>query len=92
MLALGLTDSENGFSRLLILEKDTNYPDIARASVIQEIASYFDVNSINDMLRFLKDDSPLVKVATLDVLGAINNTDYVNYFLPLIKDENELLE
>jgi tetratricopeptide (TPR) repeat protein len=34
----------------------------------------------------LNDESPLVRAATLDVLSNINNTDYVNSFLPLLKD------
>jgi len=87
LLAPGLTGSENGFNDLLTLVNDTTYPEIARASAVKGMTNYYDANTINEMLRFLKDDSPLVKGATLDALGTINTADYVNYFLPLLKDE-----
>ena len=87
LLAPGLTGSENGFHSLLTLANDTAYPDIARASAVKGMTNYFDANTLNEMLKFLKDESPLVKAATLDALGNINTNDYVNYFLPLLKDE-----
>lgn len=87
LLAPGLTGSAHGFNDLVTLANDTSYPEIARASAVKAMANYMDANAINNMLRFLKDDSPLVKAATLDALGAINTADYVNYFLPLLKDE-----
>ncbi|WP_035483870.1 tetratricopeptide repeat protein [Gaetbulibacter saemankumensis] len=86
LLAPGLTGHEKGMASLMELAHDTIYPDIARASAVSAMNNYLDSNSIEEMLTFLNDESPLVKAATLDVLGNINVTDYNNYFLPLLKD------
>lgn len=87
LLVPGLRGDENGFEYLLQLAKDTIYPDIARASAVLGMTDYFDANSIDNMIGFLNDDSPLVKGAALDALGEINSTDYVSYCLPLLEDE-----
>ncbi|WP_243652283.1 tetratricopeptide repeat protein [Mariniflexile fucanivorans] len=87
LLAPGLTGSEHGLQDLFKLAHDTSYPEIARASAIKGISNYVNSNTIDDMLKFLKDESPLVKAATLDALGTMHTNDYVNYFLPLLKDE-----
>ena len=86
LLAPGLTGQENGATSLLTLAKDTAYPDIARASAVKGMSNYLSPKIIEDLLRFLNDESPTVKGATLDVLSDINSTDYITYFLPLLKD------
>lgn len=86
LLAPGLRGDEHGLEDLIKLASDNSYPEIARASAVRGISNYMNPNSIDDMLKFLKDDSPLVKAATLDVLGTMQTNDYINYFLPLLKD------
>lgn len=87
LLAPGLRSEENGLNKLVTLASDTIYPDIARASAVRAMTNYSDPRVINNMLAFLNDESPLVRGATLDVLGEINTKDYVSYLLPLLKDE-----
>lgn len=87
LLASGLMGSEHGLDDLFKLAHDTSYPDIARASAVEGISNYINSFAIDDMLKFLKDESTLVKAATLDALGTMQTTDYLNYFLPLLKDD-----
>lgn len=87
LLAPGLTGSEHGLEDLFKLANNTSYPEIARASAVKGIANYVNSIAIDDMLKFLKDDSPLVKAATLDALGTLQTNDYVSYFLPLLNDK-----
>ena len=51
------------------------------------MSSYLDTTSIEKMISFLNDDSPMVRAVSLDVLGEINSQDYINYALPLLIDE-----
>ena len=87
LLAPGLTRKPYALEGLLELATDTIYPEIARASAIKTMSNYLDTNSIDKMISFLNDDSPMVRAASLDVLGEINSQDYINYALPLLKDE-----
>ncbi|WP_242093295.1 tetratricopeptide repeat protein [Aestuariivivens sediminicola] len=87
LLIPGLRGENDGLNKLIELAKDTIYPDIARASAVRGMVHYPANNVIDEMLTFLKDESPLVKGATLDALGEINASDYLNYFLPLLEDE-----
>lgn len=87
LLAPGLTGADDGFHSLLTLAKDTIYPEIARASAVRGMSDYLYEESIADMLSFLDDDSPLVRGATIDVLSELTTTDYVKYFIPLLKDK-----
>ncbi|OEJ98820.1 hypothetical protein A8C32_06435 [Flavivirga aquatica] len=87
LLVPGLIGKENGLNTLLELARDTIYPNIARASAVKGMANYLNREAINKMLSFLDDDSALVRGATLDVLSNINSKDYINYFLPLLKDK-----
>lgn len=87
LLAPGITREENGLKDLLELANDTIYPEIARASAVKTMHNYLDTTSIDKMISFLNDDSPLVRAASLDLLGEINTQDYIQYALPLLKDE-----
>ncbi|MDD7885394.1 tetratricopeptide repeat protein [Flavivirga sp. 57AJ16] len=86
LLAPGLTGAENGMTALQTLAKDTIYPEIARASAVRAMSNYLTSESMDTLLSFLNDESSLVKGASIDVLSEINASDYVNYFLPLLKD------
>ncbi|WP_242132955.1 tetratricopeptide repeat protein [Aestuariivivens marinum] len=86
LLLPGLRGGDDGFKHLKTLVKDTIYPEIARASAVKAMVNYNDPAVIDNLLYFLNDDSPLVKGASLDILGEINTNDYNNYFLPLLKD------
>ncbi|GAL90173.1 tetratricopeptide repeat protein [Jejuia pallidilutea] len=87
LLAPGLTGDPHGFDKLLELSKDTIYPEIARASAVTAMTNYMDENTINTMLSFLNDESPIVRGATIDALSDIYTADYATYFLPLLNDK-----
>lgn len=87
LLVPGLLGKENGLNALLELARDTLYSDIARASAVSGMTNYLDADAISNMILFLDDDSALVKGATLEVLGNVDSKDYVNYLLPMLKDE-----
>ncbi|TNJ43160.1 tetratricopeptide repeat protein [Tamlana fucoidanivorans] len=87
LLAPGITGAEHGIESLMELVLDTIYPEISRASAVKSMTNYLNPEVINNMLRFLNDDSALVRGATLDVLGSLDSPDYLEYYLPLLKDE-----
>lgn len=87
LLAPGLLGGENGLNDLLELANDSVYPDIARASAVKGLRDYFDANAVDNLISFLDDDSALVRGATLDVISSMDSNDYVNYLLPMLKDE-----
>ncbi|MGY5352177.1 tetratricopeptide repeat protein [Wenyingzhuangia sp. IMCC45533] len=87
-LAPGITRAEGGYDSLMALAKDTNYPNIARASAVSNLNYYYAEIDINEVLKFLKDDSPLVKGATADLLFELKSgNDYYKNLLPLLKDK-----
>lgn len=86
MLAPGIHGDPEGKEALLKLMHDTLQPEIARASAINGMQYYINANDMNNLMTFLEDSSPLVRGATLDVLGNINTTDYATYLIPLLKD------
>ncbi|TWO31928.1 tetratricopeptide repeat protein [Seonamhaeicola sediminis] len=86
LLAPGFTGESSGFHGLLTMAKDTVYPDIARASAVRSMTNYLNEEVIDNMLQFLNDESPIVRGTTIDVLSEIPSQDYINYFLPLLKD------
>lgn len=51
------------------------------------MTNYMDENTINTMLSFLNDESPIVRGATIDALSDIYTADYATYFLPLLNDK-----
>ncbi|MFD2726197.1 tetratricopeptide repeat protein [Hyunsoonleella rubra] len=87
LLALALTGDPHGLEKLMELSKDTIYPEIARASAVRAMSSYVTQESIDELLRFLDNESPLVRGATIDAFNDLNTTDYANSFLPLLRDE-----
>ncbi|MEC3907626.1 tetratricopeptide repeat protein [Tamlana sp. 2201CG12-4] len=87
LLAPGMAGTENGLDALLELAHDTIYPEIARASAVKNMSNYITPANINTLISFLDDDSPLVRGATLDVLGGTESKDYLNYYMPLLKDK-----
>ncbi|RED45987.1 tetratricopeptide repeat protein [Seonamhaeicola aphaedonensis] len=86
LLAPGFTGEANGYHGLFTMAKDTLYPEIARASAINSMTNYLNQEVVDKMLQFLNDESPIVRGATIDVLSEIPSQDYVNNFLPLLKD------
>ncbi|PIF01072.1 MAG: hypothetical protein CR994_03255 [Maribacter sp.] len=86
LLAPGLHGDPEGKEALLELMHDTLQPEIARASAINGIQYYINANDMNNLMTFLEDPSPMVRGATLDVLGNMDTTDYAMYLLPLLKD------
>ena len=87
LLAPGITGDPNGLQSLIELANDTIYPEIARASAVKTMSNYINTESIDNMIRFLNDDSPLVRAASLDILSEINAQDYLSYALPFLEDE-----
>lgn len=88
LLAPGLLGTQNGLEALEELAKDTVYPDMARASAVRGMESYLHNNSINALIGFLNDKSPLVRGASLDVIGNIEVThNNLLRLLHLLEDE-----
>jgi len=85
-LAHGLSNASNGHKSLMQLVEDKNQPNIIRASAVQALANYEVQNSIEKYLSYLNDKSPLVRAATLDVLGSVNMSDYSHTLLPMLED------
>jgi len=87
LLAPGLTGAPNAYESLTTLAKDKTQPEIARASAVKELSNYRTPVNVRNLLAYLNDNSPLVRGATVDALNEISNPEYLNYFLPLLKDE-----
>lgn len=86
-LAPGITRQIGGKDSLMALAKDTNYPNISRASAVSNLNNYIQTINIKNVLQFLKDKSPLVKGATADLLFELKvGTTYNKDILPLLKD------
>lgn len=79
---LGEPGADLGLSELI---NDKKQPEIVRASALRAL-SYYQEKDLKMYIALLKDQSPLVRGTTLDVLSEINTTDYDNYFLPLLND------
>jgi tetratricopeptide (TPR) repeat protein len=86
LLAPGLRGHEGGFESLVTLARDTVFPEIARASAVRGMSMYLNQENVREVIQYLNDESPLVRATSLDVLAEINSPDYVNYFIPLLKD------
>lgn len=71
---------------LMELIKDPGQSDIVRASAVKALQNYDVSNFMNEYLNWLKDESPLVRGASVDVLSALNMQDYYRYLLPLLND------
>jgi len=86
-LAPGITRQIGGKDSLMALANNNNYPNIARASAIANLTNYTHTVDIKNVLQFLKDTSPLVKGATVDLLFKLKaGTKYYKAILPLLKD------
>lgn len=85
-LAPGITMQPNGHLGLIELMHDTHQPEIIRASATKALSNYNIPSSIQEYLDLLKDNSALVRGASVDVLARINTKDYTSYFLPLLED------
>ncbi len=87
-LAPGITRQIGGNDSLIVLAKDTTYPEIARASAVSNLNNYTHLIDIQEVLKFLKDESPLVKGATADLLFELKlGTEHYKALLPLLKDK-----
>jgi len=84
-LAPGILGLPNANLGLLELINDKTQAEIVRASAVKAL-SHYNVENLKEYVSWLNDKSPLVRGATVDVLSEINNTDYVNSFLPLLND------
>ena len=86
-LAPGILGRVGGKDSLMMLAQDTIYPNIARASAVSSLRNYSEQINIPKVLAFLQDKSPLVKAATIDLVGDLNVAGkYYKTVLPLLKD------
>lgn len=85
-LAPGITMQPNGHLGLIELMHDTHQPEIVRASATKALSNYNIPSSIQEYLNLLKDNSAMVRAASVDVLASIHTKDYTSYFLPLLQD------
>lgn len=84
-LSPGILGLPNAKSGLLELINDKTQSEMVRASAVKALSQY-NVENINEYISWLNDKSHLVRGATVDILSEINNTDYINSFLPLLND------
>ena len=84
-LAPGILGLPNAKSGLLELINDKTQAEMVRASAVKAL-SHYNVENLKEYVSWLNDESPLVRGAAVDILSEINNTDYVNSFLPLLND------
>ena len=87
LLAPGLSGNPDGKESLITLMNDTLQPEIAWGSAVRGFQYYMNSDDIANLMTYLNDSSPMVRAATLDVLGEIDNTDYATFLMPLLKDE-----
>ncbi len=85
----GIHKQPNGYIKLLELIQNKKNPNIARASAVKALSNYNIQNFMEDYIALLNDESPIVRGASLDVLGEINTIDYISYFFPLLKDPKQ---
>ncbi|WP_439132692.1 tetratricopeptide repeat protein [Polaribacter sp.] len=85
-LASGIANEPNGHLNLIALMNDKHQPEIIRASATKVLSNYNLQNFIEEYIKMLDDDSPLVRGASVDVLSLVNTADYANYFLPMLED------
>ena len=85
-LAPGITMQPGAHAGLIELMHDKHQPEIVRASATKALSNYNIPSSIQEYLNLLKDESALVRGASVDVLSTINTKDYTSYFLPLLND------
>lgn len=86
-LAPGITGAVGGRDSLMMLAHDTIFPNMARASAVSALRNYANQINVSEVLKFLKDDSPLVKAATTDLIADLElGTDHYKVVLPLLKD------
>lgn len=86
-LAPGITYAVGGKDSLMVLAQDSIYPNIARASAVYNLRNYTEQINVSEVLKFLKDDSPLVKAATVDLLSELKlGNNHYQSILPLLKD------
>ncbi|MDO3694000.1 tetratricopeptide repeat protein [Wenyingzhuangia sp. chi5] len=87
-LAPGITGTIGGRDSLMLLAHDTIYPNMARASAVSNLRNYAGQINVSEVLKFLKDKSPLVKGATADLLFDLKlGADNYKVLLPLLKDD-----
>lgn len=88
LLTLGLsgTGTPEVLAALHKLAQDTIYPEIARASAIKELANYKNLISPNQLLRYLKDPSALIRGTGADAISVLGNTQNYNALIPLLND------
>ncbi len=85
-LAPGIQLFPNGDKGLLELIRDTHENDFVRASAVKALEGYDVQYYMNEYLKLLKDESGLVRGASVEVLGNINSTSVAKHLFPLLKD------
>jgi tetratricopeptide (TPR) repeat protein len=80
----GVLGKPNAHLGLLELIADENQPEIIRASAVRALSNYNVENFIEQYIKWLEDDTPLVQGTALDVLGERNTSAFISTFLPLL--------
>jgi tetratricopeptide (TPR) repeat protein len=83
-LLKGYGGNKDGFYEVFSNEL---YPEIARATAINQFINQpLTQVDIQDLLKYLKDPSPMVRTETLRAIEKTGLSQYSNNFLPLLKD------
>ena len=69
------------------LLNDPSYPAIARASAVQYYGNYLEPAHLENILKFIKDQEPLVRNEVAKVVSNIRTPEVAEALSPLLKDE-----
>jgi len=87
-----LKGSQGDFEAYKTLFSQTKYPEIARATALgQYVNQALSEAQLNDLLKFLKDSSALVRNEAIKGFENAINQDYSKYIEPLLKDSIRLV-
>jgi hypothetical protein len=85
----GYAGNRNAFYTLL---SNKNYPDIARATALNQWAVQpLSESEIDQVIIYLKDPSPLVRNEAVLAIGSVKNRDFSDVLKPLLMDSLRLV-
>lgn len=85
----GFYTDKKGYETLI---KNTNYPEIARATAINQYMNHqVTQEDVTNLLKYLKDSSALVRNETVKALEKTRSTTFSNNIAPLLKDSIRLV-
>lgn len=85
----GFHNNKKGYETLFT---NTNYPEIARATAINQYMNHqVTQQDVNNLLRYLKDSSALVRNETVKAIEKTGSASFATNIAPLLKDSIRLV-